>query len=147
MARKMEIEFSKGEKLVAELYDEEAPATCNYVWDRLPFTSPAKQNFMSGGNVEVYLYGWTFNKLEYANPGVPRDEIGLLSRWIPHSPENKPFCKILVGGTSEVHEFLSMPTPVNRFAKIVEGLDQLTVVRNRLTEEGTQGTNITFRKK
>jgi hypothetical protein len=147
MARKMEIEFEKGGKIVAELFNEEAPETCNYVWERLPFTLPARRSVMSGGFIGVNLYDWTFNKLEYANTTIPAGEIGFLSRWIPHTPENKPYCQILIsmGSGNQVHQMWGIASPTNRFAKIIEGLDLVRVIGTRLAEQGTE--NVTYRRK
>jgi hypothetical protein len=147
MPRKIEIVFEKGGRLVAELYDEEAPETCNYFCERLPFTLPARRSVMSGGIIGVNLEGWNFNKLEYVNTMIPAGEIGFLSTFIPHRPMNNPYCQMLIpmSGRSQVHQMWGIASPTNRMGKIIEGLENLRAIGNRIANEGANGENCTVR--
>lgn len=146
MARKIELTFEKGGKIIAELHDEEAPETCNYFCERLPFTLPARRSVMSGGIIGVNLEGWNFNKLEWAT-SMPRSPvIGFLSTWIPHTPANKPYCQMLIPiGGAQVHQMWGIASPTNRMATIIEGLDEVRTIGRRIANEGADGENVTVR--
>ena len=148
MGRKIEIAFEKGGKLVAELNDEAAPETCNYFWNKLPFTLAARRSVSSGGIVGVNLEGWDFNKLEYVSTMVPYGEVGFLSTFIPHRPMNNPYCQMLLplSGGSQVHQMWGIASPTNRMAKIVEGIELLREIGARIANSGADGENVTVRR-
>jgi len=148
MTRKIEIIFEKGGKLVAELYDEAAPETCNYFWDKLPFTLPARRSVSSGGIVGVNLEGWDFKKLEYVNTMIPHGEIGFLSTFIPHRPMNNPYCQMLLplSGRSQIHQMWGIASPTNRLAKIIEGMEGLREIGVRIANSGADGENVTVKR-
>ena len=149
MGRKIEIIFEKGGRFVAELYDEGAPETCNYFWERLPFTVPARRSVSSGGLVGANLEGWDFNKLEYVTTMIPQGEVGFLTTNIPHRPMNKPYCQILIptSGRSQIHQMWGIASPTNRLAKIIEGtIEDVRVVANRVANSGADGENLTVKR-
>jgi len=55
MRRQLRLTFQTGECVVAELLDDEAPATAAHVWDRLPIEAPLVHGQFSGAEVFVLV--------------------------------------------------------------------------------------------
>src|SRR3990172_3012403 len=55
MRRHLRLTFQTGECVVAELLDDEAPATAAHVWDRLPIEAPLVHGQFSGAEVFVLV--------------------------------------------------------------------------------------------
>ena len=145
--QRIEILFAKGGRFVAQLNEIEAPETCKYFLERLPFTLPSRRATSSGGMVGINLEGWDLNKLEYVQTMIPEGEVGFLTTFIPHRPMNNPYCQMLLplSGGSQAHQMWGIASPVNRMAKIIEGLDGLRAVGNRLANKGADGEDVTVR--
>jgi len=144
LVRKIEFEFERGGKFVAELLEVEAPETCKYICDKLPITYRVRQSTISGETLGINLDGWDFKKLENSNTMVPPGELGFLTTHIPHTPETKLYCQILFAyGPNQIHQMWGRASPTNRFAKTVEGtVKELRDVATRIHEKGRENVTI-----
>lgn len=53
--RHIRLSFASGESAVAELLDDEAPGTCEYIWSMLPLERDAVHGMYSGAEVFVII--------------------------------------------------------------------------------------------
>ena len=146
MAREIEIEFERGGKFVATLFDEEAPETCNFVWNLLPLERiDACRAMISGAVIDVPIEGKDFKTLEHVYSCLDPGLIGFVTSFFPKRPKSKPRVDILIGyGRNLIHTMSGFVTPTNIFAKITEGtVEQLSKVADRIKEQGIEKVTIT----
>lgn len=145
MSRKMEIEFERGPKFVATLFDKEAPKTCNFVWNLLPLEELKVVRATSSGDLmAIPLEGTDFKTLEYVTTMLDPGLIGLVTTFYPIRPMNRPYTQIAISfGKNLIHQMLGLATPINRFAEITEEkVDELTEVATHIAEQGTKKVTI-----
>lgn len=156
MPRKIEIRLeSRGVRAVAELLDEEAPLTCQAVWDALP---------LSGG---TYHAKWANNEVYILTPPFAAQEPGkenatvfpipgdLLYFFVPPGghvpPEMRKECQET--GVIDIAIFYGRNNyllgadghmPGNLFATITEGYKELAAACQDLWRNGAASERMTF---
>lgn len=132
----MKIEFERGGVFVARLMDEEAPRTCRAIADRLPFSYRFHHSIVSGQAL-VTLPADLIVELE--NQRVAGILPGTLS-FLVRDPSRLVPDEIYIAYGIFISRGLTldMKQPVNVFARIESGLDQLAQVGRRVLMEGAE---------
>jgi hypothetical protein len=142
LAKQISVEFEKGGKFVAALLDDEAPKTCKVVWDALPLECVAEHAQYSGQLMFWFTPTIRFDDLENPKlmglcPGDIAFNTHALHKWHLQPPK--------VAAAQEIFFVYGMctpadqcgPSPVNHFAKMIDGsLDELVAVGKRTRREG-----------
>jgi hypothetical protein len=158
MARKIEIVLEEAAvRAVAELLDEEAPLTCDAVWNALPLSGPAFH--AKWANNEVYILTTPFADEEPGRENatvfpIPGD---ILYFFVPPGghvpPEMRAQCRetgiidlaIFYGRNNYLHG-PDGHMPGNLFATITEGLKELAAACQHLWRHGAVNETMTFRR-
>lgn len=146
--KKMEIEFERGGKFVAELLEDAAPETSTAVWNNLPIEKKIYHVVWSGRCIYVevdFRVEKVENPFRHFDPG----EIVFNTHNICSGPVNDPYrdeILIVYGDRNFLTDTMGIPSYPNRFAKIVEGdLKELAAIGPRIREKGVE--KVIFRKK
>ncbi len=140
MSRRIAIRLGKA-TLTAQLLEEEAPRTCQAIWELLPLEGQAKPGLVSGSEAYLTLKGGSGipfeNQTIYPIPG---DIVFYLQPSTYVDPE--------VGGAERHRETIGVmyglaqvcgpvvPLPLNLFATAVEGLSEFSAEVARMRREG-----------
>jgi hypothetical protein len=140
MSRIFQIEFSRGGKFLAKLLEEEAPETCQKLWEALPFEGKVFHGSFNGFTVGFYVE-FKVGKIE--NPFVTGGQAG---DFFLNTYANK----LLFKG-KELKEEVYLPyykggifwnygggAPCNYFARMYENLDKLYHIGRRIHENGSE---------
>lgn len=142
MTKKIEIEFEKGGKFIAALFEDKAPKTCKVVWDNLPFSGKIGHAYYSG-KLMYLLVDTRLKELENAKSVgfLPGDIVYLT----PFYGRDTPNEIGIVYGDALIQDVCGW-IPANYFATIIEGsLEELRSVATRIREYGRE--KITVRKR
>jgi len=146
MVNQINIEFQKGGKFIADMFEDVAPKICKAVWDALPIVSDAQHAQYSGQLIFFFTPTIKFDETE--NPkwmGLFPGDLG----FNPHSlhklhlpPSNFPHEVSIVYGGCLPADWCG-PSPVNNFGRIVYGdLNELTEIGKRNRREGFEKITI-----
>lgn len=158
MVRKIEVILEKrGIRAVAELLDEEAPKTCQAVWDALPQSGPTYH--AKWANNEVYILTPPFAKEEPGKENatvfpIPGD---ILYFFVPPGSHVPPDMREQGAKTGVIdlaifygrnNYLLSADghMPGNLFAVFTEGLKELAAACQDLWRNGAGDETMTFRR-
>lgn len=116
--KRIKIRFEKGEVFTATLLEGQAPKTCEYVWDSLPFDSSVKQSRWSGREVNLSYVQYDLppireNQTIYTNEG----EICYWREWNWEGDTSPPQAIAIYYG-AELARSHKGNEPVNVFAKV-----------------------------
>ena len=139
--KKIEIEFSRGGRFTAELLERDAPKTCDAIWNHLPLELEVYQTTNSGQGI----YGYIDFRIAPENPQV----LGLAPGTVVAggvNPQSLNEIIISYGLFVPFHWSVASYLPVNPFAKIGEGLDELAKVGQRLHRQGLERISIRKRE-
>jgi hypothetical protein len=158
MGRKIEIVLErKNVRAVAELMEEEAPLTCQAVWDALPLSGPAFH--AKWANNEVYILTPPFAQEEPGRENatvmpIPGDILYFFVAPGGHvPPDMREQCRksgiidlaIFYGRNNYLHG-PDGHMPGNLFATITEGLKEMAVACQDLWRNGAGNETMTFRR-
>jgi hypothetical protein len=142
MARRITITLGKA-RAVAELLEDDAPKTCDLIWNMLPLEGITGHSIDSGKEVLMNLdrepgffpENQTIHELPgdvifYYKPTVP-----------PPATLPKPVISFIYDRDTQIRS-LHGTVPVNLFAHIVEGLEQLANEAVRMKKEGYEPMRI-----
>ena len=142
MSRKITITLGKA-KATAELLDEEAPKTCDLVWNMSPIEGKTGHTIESGK--EVFMNLDRKIKLILENQTIheiPGDVVIYIKPTIPPPTDPpRPVISFIYERDAQIRS-LHGPVPVNLFARIVYGLKELGDEAVRMRREGYQNMRI-----
>lgn len=142
MSKQIEIEFERGGKFILSLLEDEAPKTCKLVWDALPIESEAQHAQYSGQLMFWFTPTIRFDELE--NPKL----MGLFPGDLTFNPHFLHKLHVQTPSVAVPQEMLYVyggcipadwcgPSPVNHFAKTVQGsLEELVEIGKRTRRQG-----------
>jgi len=142
MSRKIAITLGKA-KAKAELLDEDAPKTCDLVWNMLPIEGKTGHTIESGK--EVFMNLDRKVKLVPENQTIheiPGDVVIYFKQTIPPPAASpRPVISFIYERDAQVRS-LHGPVPVNLFARITDGLKEIGDEAVRMRREGYQNMRI-----
>lgn len=136
IGRRVLVALGKAEA-TAELLDVDAPRTSNLVWELLPLEGKAGHSIDSGKEVFMNLdidHGFLpENQTIYEIPG---DVVMYYKPTVPPPADPpRPVISVIYDRDTQIRS-LRGPVPVNLFARIVAGLDQMGREAIRMKKEG-----------
>ena len=132
----LKIEFEKGGTFTARLLDEEAPRSCATIKDRLPFEYLFQQSIVAGQVMVAIPPDLT---MERENQRVAGILPGALSFLVKDEPVLVPD-EIYIAYGIFISRGLTVDAkqPVNVFAQIDDGLDELKEIGARIIRHGAE---------
>ena len=134
--KKIKIEFEKGGVFIAELFESDAPKTCQVFLDRLPLEFEFAQSIISGQALLTLPKDLTVEPENQMVAGIPPGTISFLVRDPPRLVPDEIYISYGVfvsrGLTTNLYQ------PVNVFAQIKENLGELKTVGQRIHKNGTE---------
>ena len=132
----LKIEFERGGVFLARLLEEEAPRTCRAIRAHLPFEYAFYQSIVSGQALVTPPPDLT---VERENQRVANTPAGTLAFLVRDEPILVPD-EIYIAYGIFISRGLTIDAsqPVNVFAHIEEGLDELSTVGRRVVMEGAE---------
>ena len=139
--RQLKIEFEKGGIFYAQLFEKEAPETCELILKKLPFEYRFHQSIVSGHAIVCLPPDLTVVPENQRTIGIPA---GGLSFLVKDPPRNVPDEIYIAYGPYFVSRcsYIEMQQPVNVFGQISGNLDGLRSVGSRILMEGAE--NVKF---
>lgn len=141
MAKRMRLTFTEeGVSVEAELLENEAPRTCQAIWDRLPFESEAGHAIYSGSEVFLYIPDEIVIEAENQTSRVLPGDVGYY-----HVPPGVVYGRL--DGLSEICWFYDRdgrpsmpdgPVAINLFARIVGDPAAFYQMCYRMRREGAK---------
>jgi len=132
----LKIEFEKGGIFTARLLEDEAPKTCAILKDRLPFEYLFQQSIVSGQAMVAIPPDLTVERENQRVAGIPPGALSFLVRDEPVLVPDEiyiPYGVFISRGL-----FIDAKQPVNVFAQIDEGLDELKEIGARVIHHGAE---------
>jgi hypothetical protein len=132
----LKIEFEKGGTFTARLLEDEAPKTCATLKDRLPFEYLFQQSIVSGQAMVAIPPDLTVERENQRVAGIPPGALSFLVRDEPVLVPDEiyiPYGVFISRGL-----FIDAKQPVNVFAQIDEGLDELKEIGARVIHQGAE---------
>jgi hypothetical protein len=159
MARHVEITLERRQaRCVARLLDEQAPRTCNALWDALPQGGDAFHGKYARNEIYALVPDFAATPPGHENttitpiPGdvcafwFTAEELGSASHGYAERPEGTGIVDLAL--FYERNNLLLNPdigwVPGNVFATIVEGLDEMAAASQDLWLNGVAGERLTF---
>jgi hypothetical protein len=146
MARRIRLCFpAENVAAIAELREEEAHATCAAVWEALPAAGEAHHAIYSGSECVLLLPEVVRVAKENATYDVSPGDVGFAwfepgDSWVVETA----FAEICwFYGRDARPSMPEGPTPVNMFARIMEGADAFYAVCRKMRREGVKAFEIT----
>jgi len=132
----LKIEFEKGGTFTARLLEEEAPKSCATIKGRLPFEYLFQQSIVSGQAMVAIPPDLTMERENQRVAGIPP---GALSFLVADEPVLVPD-EIYVAYGIFISRGLTVDAkqPVNVFAQVDEGLDELKEIGARIIRHGAE---------
>lgn len=141
MTTELLIEFEKGGRFTAVLFEDKAPKTCQFVLDHLPITGKIGHGRFSG-EMMYFLLDLTFDELE--NPSAFGFLPGDIVYMTPFYKDIPNELAIIYGPKTIIQHTCGL-IPSNHFARIIDNLDELAQIGIRTHEQGLE--NIIIKKK
>jgi hypothetical protein len=134
---RIKIEFEKGGVFTAKLLADEAPKTCEKIVQSLPFSYQFHQSIVSGQAMVALPPDLTVKRENQRTVGVLP---GTLCFLVQDPPLNVPDEIYISYGPYFVSRCstIDFQQPVNIFAQIESGLDELMAVGKRVLMEGAE---------
>lgn len=143
MSRMMEIEFERGGVFAAELFEADAPKTCETMWKRLPLEFEFYHSIVSGQALVTLPKDLTVEPENQMVVGIPPGAISFLVRDPPRLVPDEIY--IAYGVFISRGLTLNNYQPVNVFGQIRDDLDELRTIGQRILKKGAE--NVAFKKK
>ena len=133
----IKIDFERGGVFTATFLFEEAPKTCRFIVDRLPFSYEFHQSVVSGQAMVALPPDLTAERENQRTLGLPPGSLCFL---VKNPPMNVPDEIYISYGSFFVPRSFAVDAhePVNVFGEIESGLDELMAVGNRILMEGAE---------
>jgi hypothetical protein len=132
----LKIEFEKGGSFTARLLEDEAPKTCATLKARLPFEYLFQQSIVSGQAMVAIPPDLTVERENQRVAGIPPGGLSFLVKDEPVMVPDEiyiPYGVFISRGL-----FVDAKQPVNVFAQIDEGLDELAEIGARVIRHGAE---------
>jgi hypothetical protein len=132
----IQLEFEKGGVFTARLLEDEAPKTCATIKSRLPFAYLFQQSIVSGQAMVAIPPDLTMERENQRVAGIPP---GALSFLVKDEPVLVPD-EIYIAYGIFISRGITVDAkqPVNVFAQIVDGLDELQQIGARIIRHGAE---------
>ena len=132
----LKIEFEKGGIFIAQLLEDDAPKTCATIRNRLPFEYLFQQSIVSGQAMVAIPPDLTVEKENQRVAGIPPGALSfLVAEEHTHVPDE---IYIAYGVFISRGLFIDAKQPVNVFAQIDNGLDELKEIGTRIIRHGAE---------
>jgi hypothetical protein len=132
----LKLEFEKGGTFTARLLEDEAPKTCATLKGRLPFEYLFQQSIVSGQAIVAIPPDLTVEKENQRVAGIPPGTLSfLVAEEHTHVPDE---IYIAYGVFISRGLFIDAKQPVNVFAQIDDGLDELKEIGARIIMHGAE---------
>ena len=132
----LKLEFQKGGIFKARLLEDEAPKTCQTIKDRLPFEYRFQQSIVSGQAMVAIPPDLTVERENQRVAGIPPGALSFLVKDVPVLVPDEIY--IAYGIFISRGLTVDAKQPVNVFAQIDEGLDELKRIGQRIILEGAE---------
>lgn len=136
----IKLEFEKGDVFVARLLEDEAPKTCAVIKQHLPFEFKFFHSIVSGHAILTLPPDFGIERENQRVAGIPPGTLSFLVKdeaWLVPEEIYISYGIFISRGLT-----IDMKQPVNVFARIESGLDQLEVVCKRILMEGAETVRI-----
>jgi hypothetical protein len=130
------LEFEKGGVFNAKLLEDEAPKTCAVIKSRLPFEYRFQQSIVSGQAMVAIPPDLTMPRENQRVAGIPPGALSFLVRDEPVLVPDEIY--IAYGIFISRGLTVDAKQPVNVFAQIEEGLDELKAIGARIIRHGSE---------
>jgi len=148
VVKEIEIEFEKGGRFVAELFEKEAPRNCKTLWESLPIEAEAIHAAYSGQSVWMVVKDYIGpNEVHEENQKVLGNLPGTIGIEVypPETNLNRTELVVVYGPNYYPRTPFAGEKPLNRIGRITDNLDELLEVGKNIREYGKQ--KVTVRKK
>ena len=132
----IQLEFEKGGVFTARLLEDEAPRTCATIKDRLPFEYLFQQSIVSGQAMVAIPPDLTVARENQRVAGIPPGAVSFLVKDEPVLVPDEIY--IAYGIFISRGLTVDAKQPVNVFAQIVDGLDELQEIGARIIRHGAE---------
>jgi hypothetical protein len=133
---KLKIAFERGGVFEAELFEEDAPKTCEIIRNHLPFEYRFQQSIVSGHAMLALPPDLTVPRENQRVAGIPTGTLTFLVRDDPVLVPDEIY--IAYGIFISRGLTVDAKQPVNVFAQITSDLDELAKVGRRIHLEGAE---------
>lgn len=132
----LKLEFEKGGTFIARLLEDEAPKTCDTLKSRMPFEYLFQQSIVSGQAMVAIPPDLTVEKENQRVAGILPGALSfLVAEEHTHVPDE---IYIAYGVFISRGLFIDVKQPVNVFAQIDDGLDELKEIGARIIRHGAE---------
>ena len=147
MAKMIEIEFEKGGRFVAELFEKEAPKNCEAVWNALPIEGEAIHSALCGQMVWMVTKSIPLEAVHEENQLVLGNLPGTIGieAYRAETNLNRTELVFVYGPRFYMRDPFHGEVPLNRIGMIKENLDKLLQIGTSIREYGKQ--KVTIKKK
>ncbi len=132
----IKLDFEKGGTFEARLLEDEAPKTCATIKDRLPFEYLFQQSIVSGQAMVAIPPDLTMERENQRVAGIPPGALSFLVRDEPVLVPDEIY--IAYGIFISRGLTVDAKQPVNVFAQIDDGLDELKEIGSRIIRHGSE---------
>jgi len=132
----LKIEFEKGGAFTARLLEDEAPKTCATIKNRLPFEYLFQQSIVSGQAMVAIPPDLTVERENQRVAGIPPGALSFLVKDEPVLVPDEiyiPYGIFISRGLT-----IDAKQPVNVFAQIDDGLEELKEIGARIIRHGAE---------
>ncbi len=138
----LKLEFEKGGTFIARLLEDEAPKTCDTLKSRMPFEYLFQQSIVSGQAMVAIPPDLTVEKENQRVAGIPPGALSfLVAEEHTHVPDE---IYIAYGVFISRGLFIDAKQPVNVFAQIDDGLEELREIGARIIRHGAEMVRFTL---
>jgi hypothetical protein len=148
MGKEIEVEFEKGGRFVAQLFEKEAPKNCVTLWNALPIEAEAIHSAYSGQGIWMVVKEYIgLDEVHEENQKVLGNLPGTIGieLYPPETNLNRTELVIVYGPNYYPRNPFVGEKPLNRVGGIIDNLDQLLEVGKNIREYGKQ--KVTIKKK
>lgn len=140
LSRKIEIKFEKGGIFTANLLENEAPNTCETIWNKLPLTLEFYNSIVSGQAIVTLPKDLTVEPENQMTLGLPPGTLAFLVRDVPKLVPDEIYIVygLFVSRGLTVNNY----QPVNIFAQITENIEELKLIGKRILMKGAEKVTI-----
>ena len=132
----IKLDFERGGTFKARLLEDEAPKTCATIKNRLPFEYLFQQSIVSGQVMVAIPPDLTMEKENQRVAGIPPGALSFLVRDEPVLVPDEIY--IAYGIFISRGLTIDAKQPVNVFAQIDDGLDELKEIGSRIIRHGSE---------
>ena len=147
MAKEIEIEFEKGARFVATLFEDQAPKNCETIWNSLPIEAEAIHAAYAGQCVWMITKEIALDKVYEENQKVLGNLPGTiaLEAYPPETNLHRTEINIVYGPNFYPRTPFAGEKPINRVGIIKDNLEELLKLGVDIRENGKQ--KVTIRRK